>query len=339
MKSSSEIESWIHPAGDRIGSHRSALILGAGLHQHLRTQTKNSDETKWKPFTDWLGLIAAMELELEVPASQISDPIARWEELVAQLSRKSSTRVSAKVVDNQALRGLAKRLAVIPEGAERTLQKFGRAVLTSNFTDIISFNYDPMFHQAMCSAGAVVVDPDIYEDLTVFQYAGRLIRYWQAHGRIENPTEIRIGSRSYAKSVTRLEGARKLFKRRQRHWLETNSPNRLWTASAFADWFASYFDNSPKGTADVRHWVDVFLTHELIFIGCSLQPVEHDVWWLLHQRRRNMLGIQAIDKARTMIVLKDPMDSKYKHLHHSPAGLEVIAYSKWADAWNDVLGK
>jgi hypothetical protein len=122
-----------------------------------------------------------------------------------------------------------------------------------------------------------------------------------------------------------------------------------WTPARLAKWFTEYFHNGTEGPADVRHWVDVFLSHDLIFLVCSLPQMEHDVWWLLHQRHRDMLRLPERERARTVVVMEAPTKSEatptdepfdpHAHLRHGPAGLEIVEYPTWDDAWTKVLGE
>jgi hypothetical protein len=336
------------------GSRRAVLILGAGLHHHLRAHDTDPNEPAWAPFCDWNGLLVSVAKDLGVPVLRHQDPTATWEELVARtppgnsrIEKQSSRNARAQTANSaeeRALHHLSERLKTLPSSTPRVTD-LGKALHDANYRDLITLNFDLALHEAFASVEGTTASPQHESGVlslhTDFRRADRFARLWYAHGVASRPDSIQLGMRSYGRTAFTIVDAWNAFKQRERHWRDLRAVSE-WQPDDHAAWEGARRSNVPwqvESANEALQWVELFFLSDLVFLGCSLDRAEFDLWWTLNQRRRNVYSIQAADKPRTFILTTRKQLGALPHLSTSPAGVLPVIFEDWDDAWEAALGR
>lgn len=317
------------------GSRRAVLVIGAGLHHHLAANTAGDTSTElWRLFRSWNDLLKTVGAGLGVGDQQHEDPTATWESLIVEGTRRgpgaSAASVAARDVEKRALRALSKRLADLPSEREDR-RRLGRALRTSGYRDLISLNFDRTLEDALGlrlgrAAAAKEKEPSVKRPSLMVGDAS--VRIWFPHGHVSAPDAIVLGHRAYGMAIDELEHLRDVSKQADRAWRK-KAP---WTPSLRQDWEEA---RRAPGTPDLS-WMDLFLLSDLIFVGCSLDRGEMDLWWALHQRARNHARQRLEDVPRTLL-LHGPA-SIGNHLASGPAGVTPVRFEDWNGLWEAVVG-
>lgn len=80
-------------------------------------------------------------------------------------------------------------------------------------------------------------------------------------------------------------------------------------------------------------WVDLFLASDLIVLGTSLDRAEVDLWWALHQRQRNLARVPEAERPKTLLLCGGQGP---QHLATGPAGISVLRFDQWSEAWQSL---
>ena len=318
------------------GSRRAVLVLGAGLHHHLATHTAGDTSTEtWRLFRSWNELLRSVSAALAVGASSHEDPTATWETLIVEGTRRQSglaggAAAAAREVEKDALRALSKRLDDLPSEREDR-RRLGRALRAAGYRDLVSLNFDRTLEGAL---GLRVEKPRARRSDAPPSRRPRLltqdmrVRLWFPHGHVVAPDAIVLGHRSYGMAIKGLEHMRDKSKQADRTWRD----NQAWTPALREAWEAHR--RAPDNIE--LTWMDLFLLSDLVFVGCSLDRAEMDLWWALHQRARNHAQQRAEDVPRTLL-LHGP-GGLGDHLESAPAGVTPIAFTDWNAVWEAIVG-
>ena len=166
-------------------------------------------------------------------------------------------------------------------------------------------------------------------------------RHWYPHGHVGDPSSVQLGQRAYGMTVGALERSRERFKQVERAWRTAHGVT-AWTADAHAAWEVDRRARAPVA-ADPSEprltWMDLFLLSDLVFVGCSLDRAEVDLWWALHQRARNVARVRPTERPRTLVIGTRETFKGNPHLATGVAGVTPVMFEAWDDAWAVLLGR
>lgn len=120
------------------------------------------------------------------------------------------------------------------------------------FTDILTTNYE----YTLTPEANGIFTRETKHNLRRFQKYGN-ITVWHIHGEINNPNSIIIGYRHYMSSI---DNIKKAIKRHREN------------------------EKMKKGPT----WIDIFLNNDIYILGLTLSLEEHDLWYLLAYRNKNI---------------------------------------------------
>jgi hypothetical protein len=334
------------------GARRAVIVLGAGLHHHLRAQSSNPDENAWRYLTNWNGLLAEVAGEFNLPAVMHEDPAATWESLVTRIASFKKAKVSKQTgsvpqvntAEAEALAVLARKLTVVP-AAQHALEALGRGI--SQYRDVVSLNIDLALDTALERAGASLTFPTVPPDMrslratVAWSQGDRKGRIWQPHGAARVPAGIVLGTRAYGRSLAGLHRAWDIGK--QAEGVHPNAPPAgEWTPELAAAWWSERRAVPPFEPAVGPHklrltWLDLFIGSELVFIGTGLDRAETDLWWALHMRQRNLARVPPRQRPGTFALFAK--GQRPGHLETGPAGVLPVIFQTWTDAWDMIFSR
>lgn len=318
------------------GTRKCVLLVGAGLHHHLRGLTKEEAlRDRWQYFSDWSGLLASVADDFNLERVEHEDPSATWESLVVRLAAMDPNgETRSAQAEREARKALAKLLRKVPAD-KNALQWLGS--LLQEFRDVVCLNYDPSFQLAANAVGLQVVRTpgtkkrglETLRSTFAWTHGGRFGRLWSPHGDVSLPNHIILGTTSYGKGLQKVSQAWAGAKAAEKsldldissYWEERRAPNPY----------------EPTGVAGRKFpltWVDLFLRSDLVLLGTSLDRAETDLWWALHQRQRNLARVPEHERPRTFVLCAGEPSS---HLATGPAGVEPVSFDTWASTWDSLV--
>jgi len=334
------------------GSRKVVLIIGAGLHHHLKSKAENSGtrEDEWRRFTDWNGLLASIAESLDLPVIRHEDPASTWETLIVRLAARE--RIKASDADKQASKLLSERLSAHPSPIEE-LQRLGKAL--RQYRDIVNLNLDDVLAEAMKSTGAELKrrsDKPLQtlRPSAIWSHEGKCGRIWQPHGGLHSADRIIMGTQKYGQTLKNLASSFGYAKKAEREWLILHCHEK-WTPKRFLNWLEERrsapepFEPDDRDKKEVKiflTWMDLFISSDLVFVGTSLDRAETDLWWALHQRLRNVARLTAGERPRTFALFEAARPGIHlgpsTHLLTAPAGVTPIIFERWDEIWRMLLG-
>ena len=78
-------------------------------------------------------------------------------------------------------------------------------------------------------------------------------------------------------------------------------------------------------------WLDRFLISDVAFVGCSLSRAEIDLWFALHVRQRELLGVPDAERPRAYVLGK--AGTIAPHIQDGPAGLFPVETPDHDGVW------
>jgi len=341
------------------GTRKAVLLIGAGLHHHLKARSPNSDGKRWDSFTDWNGLLASVADHFNLSRTVHEDPAATWESLISRVvgatgetgngdDDDSIEMLQAHKAEKLALRSLASALGKIPADVE-ALNWLG--TLLVRHRDVICLNFDRVLERAAHTVNASVSrlkstqkkgqETLVYtfnwtwtthlDGIECVQHG----RVWNPHGEIKSPASMILGTTSYAKALNSVTKAWRRGKACERTYQDTGEEldplHGLGT-----DYWAARRDVEPYEPFDFSgkvlklSWVDMFLESDLIIVGTSLDRAELDLWWALSQRQRNLARKPVERRPKTIFVCARNVPERLKT---APAGIEPVQFESWGEAW------
>ena len=209
-----------------------------------------------------------------------------WEDLVLSYGKKE--KLSAHIAEESLLCSIQKILKA--RSFEAKKDSFGINVydffLESSITDIVTLNFNT--HLICQKKSEFILKPTKkdkgYRKISSersflhFQHKNQEKRIWHPHGNIHRLNSIMLGVRRYGASINSLD-------------------------EAFQSLMDSYQKNPDARLLKPESWVDLFILRPLIFIGCSMDIEEYDLWWALRQRAR--FWNNKPNKPPTIILKKD----------------------------------
>jgi len=335
------------------GTRPAVLVVGAGLHRQLQALTRRKKlARRWETFTDWNGLLSSIADAYDLPRIAHEDPAATWEGTVARIvaatgetggaggnAAATTGSVTAALrprdAEQQAFKMLAKELKGVPAD-HRALEWLGGLLL--RFRDVVCLNYDPALDMAAKEVGAKVSRVSSSSSKArstlgcsfTWTAQGRHGRVWNPHGQARCPSRgIILGTTSYGQALSAVTRAWNHAKQAERLHESGGGP-AYWQARRAVTPFEPRAEN---GQRLLLTWVDLFLTADLLIIGTSLDRAEVDLWWSLQQRQRNLARVPEAERPKTLVLCggRGP-----QHLSTGPAGISVVPFDSWSEAWQSL---
>ncbi|MFZ5481197.1 MAG: hypothetical protein ACOZNI_30845 [Myxococcota bacterium] len=247
---------------------------------------------------DWGALIELVAGEAHAPAIEALDSMtARWEAL---LRRHAGARDEpAHVVEEALQRDVCRHLRVFEaEAARRDLY---RRFLALGFRDVLSLNFDRTL--ALAGGGRRVTGRGSLRRRA--ESAGT--RVWYPHGDTLRADTLKLGIRQYGRYLEVLGHRFEAMKLASRH--------------AGDDWHAR------ARTHRDLSWDWLIYTAPVVFLGCSLTADEWPMWWVLHQRARELARAREAPPA-FVLTCGEP-----SHLKGGPADIVVLEAGTHEEGW------
>jgi len=319
---------------------RAVLVLGAGLHRHFISYAggdASSDDAR--PFCAWNELLAAMAKQKRLCLADHDHPdaTATWENLVCALTtrdrkeRRPASQTEARMLDEltKKMRGDRHPVAAGSEPA------FFEAL--HKFRDIVTLNIDLTIGENLGADHISANERRCLSPGATMKHSGNIwprfktakTRVWHPHGHILEHEGVILGQRNYGMNIAPLEEARTRCKMEEKAWLDDHG---------IGDWATKphrRYDKERRAMSADPNLMDLFLRAPMVFIGCSLDRSEMDLWWALHQRARNLANISP-SKREPVFVLTGRKSEKNKHLHNGPAGVIPVYFDDYAEIWGSI---
>lgn len=245
----------------RLEKSQITLVVGAGIHQ----VPKHTDPCTYESrllLSSWDALLKSIFPHLAASKS----PSLSWELCI----QTDSSRLSAKAREMYYIRKVRELLAT----AEKTVlpahhldARVTRVLNSQKISDIVSLNFDLIAEQLLSKSGANQI---ILCQKTKTSERHRVVsgkRIWHPHGDRGRIDLMQLGLRQYGLVIKPVEAARRKFKEWERKQKDKSK--------------------SPFSLKEPSNWIDLMIGHHLIFLGCSLDFSEWDMWFALVNRWRN----------------------------------------------------
>lgn len=282
------------------------LIIGAGIHSASTTKNSHGDLVlhqlaSWDGVQDGChdGNLLGQTLAWELNGLDDGDDVVQ-----AAKRLKSRQILLAEKLCNLAQQ--AKSFGWKPPSALQLLLK------SAHVTDVISLNVDLVLEHWLVDALNLESMPCVHEGVDgkrrrVFQTNVGMVTFWYPHGDIETPSTLQFSLSSYAKSMAWMEGARGVYKGREKQGAE------------------EAYDT----------WLDPLLSKKALWVlGASLDQSEWDIWYALLCRWHNFARFETEDWYPETLVLTRRGETKHAHL---PQGyIKKMEHESYPDAWRDL---
>ena len=312
----------------RAGRRTALLWLGNGMHIQAARESGLADIDAWASALRRIARRAGVRKLDSLPRSQ---PLL-WDAIVHHASVAQKRR-PAKVGPELGVQLLLELQRI--EKQRRRLALFGR-ILDLGFENILSMNIDRTL--AMHSGRERFAKEEGQTDAPFYRHSvvegsnGAATRVWYPHGDTHDAPWIRLGTSGFQAELMDLESWR--------------SPMmKAWIESRVASW--SYPGAKPHTTLktpgafyeQVRRsavsWYPMVFVAPLVVVGASLPLEDWPIWWLLHQRARNLTPFR--DSALPPAFFLTAKEGVPAHLVGRPSDMEVIEFPSHDALWRTVL--
>lgn len=314
----------------RDGTRDALLLLGNGVNIQAALETGIRDPDPWLVS---LRRVAREFGVRDVSALPPSDPL-RWDALVREAAAHRRLRPAHA---HAQLRAAFVRHLTSFERKRRTLPLFGR-ILDCRFENIVSFNIDRTL--PLYARGRVELVKETWTTYTEFQrhsvvrHDGEAVtRVWQPYGDTTHIPRVLLGTAHHSERL--------MFFEDQRAYMMND-----WVGSRVASW--SYPGAAAHTTlkspaafyAQCRQqpstWYRLIFTAPLVIVGAGLPVEDWPLWWLLHQRARNLAVFRTTD-VPPAFVLTVKGGGTHPHLVGRPSEIELIEFASHDALWQFVL--
>lgn len=287
------------------------LVIGAGIHKVLHHDDPKIYESCLL-LSSWLGLLSNTFPHFVHSKS----PSLSWELCI----QADSSKLSAKAREMSYMRKVRELVATAEEPVLRSHYfdaRVARVLKSQKISDIVSLNFDLIAEQLLSKSGA---DRSTLSQKTKTSERHRKVgskRIWHPHGDRGRIDLMHLGLRQYGLVIKPVEAARRKFKEWERKQKDKSK--------------------SPFSSKEPSNWIDLMIGHHLIFIGCSLDFSEWDMWFALVNRWRNY----AIPKNKRYEPKTFVLTTGKNHKHLPSQFLRLDA-PKYEDGWKwlgDMLNK
>ncbi len=326
------------------GERKAVLVVGAGLHRRLikALQDPSLGCADCSPLASWPRLMQELGRGFDTTMEH-EDPTAAMEALVCHVS--SCEETAASKAENKVLQQAAAllRKEVVSKYGNRGPSNLGQELTRTPFRDIISLNVDNSLDLCLMGAGWKPSTVEKTNNMPTwealpFVYTSpcgkRHTRTWYPHGHVDRPAKIVLGQRRYGLQIAGAETGRKDFKAWEREFLDPKKPP---SQAAYRERVDQMRGASASGTGPHKalSLMSLLMSSDLVFIGTSLDRAETDLWWCLHQRQRNVARQPHSRRPCTFYVTAscDCLSGVDAHLRTGPAGLTLVPFPTWDEAW------
>lgn len=342
-----------------------ALILGSGFHRHVFGERPPQDHRNC--LYDWQALVSVTADYMQVACpSMEQSPVLRWETLINRAvregyrDRKGAWQVPNNNAAYQVERDAKAIVANLITAASEQYPKSSRAriPLDERWGCVISLNFDHAWRpdlnrkhlqassRLLASAGFRKINSREWCRLNTSappfasEASSRLPRLWFPNGSTLQPESICMGLHDYGSAPAAI---RHVFNGLKAWENRPGAPSAAsqagFTQTAVALRVASEGQNSlDKALSEppmLLTWVAEFLYRPLVFAGVGLSEQESGLWWLLAQRARNLVRVEAPQNASARILVH--REDRPAFWATRPFGLRAISCSNWDEGWEQVM--
>lgn len=313
------------------GCGRSSVVpvLGAGVNLQAASEAGDRDD-------DWDSFLRRLERhrprDSASPASRPASFIQRWECIVRAVS-SSRPGLPPFRAESDLQRGVCAYLKKLEAGPARPLHK---AWVDAGFRDVISLNFDRRIalhgSRRLCFVSPVgrqaVDERPLYRHDRILGAHGES-RIWYPHGDSKRADTIKLGVRRYGLYIRHLEEVRARYMREMDRLARPARGRRVKAKRGSPEAWDRAVREWPGNS-----WACVFMSAPLLFIGCSLSADEWPLWWLLHQRARNMERLGGTARRTRPQTLVLAVGTRLpSHLQGRPANVETLLFPNYPALW------
>jgi hypothetical protein len=291
------------------GARTALLVLGNGVHLQAAREAGLDDPDPWLAA---IRLLARQSGIRDIAGLPAQEPL-RWDALVRQASAALHRRS--------------------PRG-EDGMPLFGR-LLDLQFENILSFNIDRTL--ALHSNAKTFVEDDSWNarlrrhDI-VTHHDGLVTRIWYPYGDTCVASEMIVGTEMFASQLMAFEDERGPM---MNDWVEYRVETYSYPGARPHTKLKSPDRFYKQSRMDPRSWYRMFFAAPLVIIGASLPLEDWPLWWLLHQRARNL---SVFRKAPPAYFLAAKGEAR-PHLYGRPAEIDIVEFPSHDALWKLVLWK
>lgn len=342
-----------------------ALILGSGFHRHVFGERPPQDHRNC--LYDWQALVSATADRIQVACpSKEQSPVLRWETLINRAVREgyrnrkgawqAPNNNAAYHVERDAKAVVANLITVSSEQYPESTR--ARIPLDERWGCVISLNFDHAWRsdinrkhlqassRPLAGAGFCKINSREWRRLNTSVppldsgASSRLPRLWFPNGSTLQPESIRMGLHDYGSAPAAIRHAFNSLKAwEHRPGAPSTASQTGFARTAVALRVASERQNSLDEALSEPPmpltWVAEFLYRPLVFAGVGLSEQEFGLWWLLAQRARNVVRVQAPQNASARILVH--RNDRPAFWATRPFGLRAIPCSDWDEGWEQVM--
>jgi hypothetical protein len=316
------------------------------------------------PADDWAGLLhRILEGSKDgrspaLRAESLPEPfIQRWESIVRWCAIRTPNQHAA-AAEAMLQRTVTMHLRAIEQAGN--FEPHYRTIINSGFRDIISLNFDRRLALAGRSERFHVGPKDVPIDAASL-YRHSLVRtehgwsrIWYPHGDTRRFSTIKLGIRKYGLYIRTFEPIRQRYMAAWKAFLadgrsigrtSARSTSRSTLPSTSRTRMRSrpgcdeplLWDETIRAL-EPASWASIMLSAPIIFIGCGLSTDEWPLWWLLHQRARQMTFYDhhRLDYP-SVLVLSAGAAEHVRHLRGQPAHIEHVHFDSYDRLWDVLL--
>ena len=330
------------------------LVVGSGVHRAVSLKEKPPGIlASWDELLDELSTNQGLSSD-----ARLSPPSSRWEEMLLRKIRSNSDSKSPLNRVANVEKEFRNKLAALLSNSvsNHEIDKSKASIFSaSTVCDIVSLNFEaswagvnaPKFFARVPKALKNKIEPKIGGRKILVNEAYRLyarmqgsddINYWFPNGNVGRPSSLRLGYRDFGLQAQALKLAFDRFK----SWEELVLPKRtageprsqndiFLLRRKYLNTRKSSYDSHPAALAD--HWVTAFMIFEPIFLGVGLSPDEQGLWWLLHQRARNLARVPSAHPPRILKICPPCIEAEYGRFLSGNPVLDPIWCRTWEEGW------
>jgi hypothetical protein len=304
-------------------------LLGNGVHIQAAQEVGLRDLDPWRLVLCRIAKQSGIRDFARLPRS---GPLL-WDALVKHASAAQGLHLSQ--THRKLRESLVHHLGSI-ERKRNALPLFGR-ILDLCFENILSLNIDRTL--ALHSTREIFVseeswhrDPTFYRHSFIPHVEGVATRIWYPQGDTRDASVIRLGTVEYPAQLMSLEDWRSPMindwvEYRVARWSypEAKPQTKLKTPARF-------YEQCRKNP---ETWYRLAFVAPLVIIGASLALEDWPIWWLLHQRARNLTQFRTNQTPPTFFL--SAKGEAHPHLSGRPSEMEVVVFPSHDALWKFVL--
>ena len=311
---------------DTVGQAKvrtSVLVLGEGVNLQACRRRGRAPEDGWDNILRSLWAEAGGEIG---KFDRLGSCALRWTCLVELLARARRTNLHSAEKSLRA--AVCERLKQL-EAKHLESKTLYAEILNAGFANLIWFGIDRRIIRH--------VPPSRLENVAARgSLLNRRVRLrehgddygtniWFPYGDVSDPSSIQIGHSNYDQRLMQFED------------------NRDTMMNTWFDWNGSYSNYELRPPREVywrlwdqvTSWYDLFFLAPLVFAGVSLSRDDWPLWWLLHQRARNVVPFKKEDSydcpATFYLTCRG---AGTDHLRGGPAGIELVEFDSYDSMWS-----